>query len=520
MAFNYFDLQQSFSLLAIPRPQKPIKTDVPDGTRFYEHLDEGDYEPFSEVVSKLFAAFKFLPKWDQMAYEYGDPRTVNDILELAEYIDALGIDSFEDFEFPEGFSKQAAPSTSSGLYFGYGYGTRFSNLTYRANASTWQFMDGIDLSQDTVVTDIAKYFDWEAIQDIGGEASYYEIAENGLDSFTTEATEAFYLMCSMLESRSRVFNTWQDLIGSVTGLGNHESIIAHIDEWIGMDVDPHNLTILKMLFGMQSDFINSVDAYINCSTYWGDSFEVIDPSDPRYSLAGFGADLGSKVDDYIKGLEAGSEQYNPAVRLKAMWFKTGDYADLPGSAANGGCYWDVVDGLKTREIIMDETIEPSTNWVKYFWEKIKEAEDQEIIRIVVARSHNRMEEAEYKREKVDYETKVDDAKMEEAAKIRAEAKKRAARTAGNKKSIQRIQQRSKMARAIGKKRTSRNSANVTRAPHVARPSNNASAAPRTANKSLVSELVKNHITSVSGVPKNKAGSNGNKKKNPKSGEVI
>ncbi|MFC1560304.1 hypothetical protein ACFL4F_04305, partial [Candidatus Margulisiibacteriota bacterium] len=440
MAFNYFD-QGGFSTIAIPKPQTPIKHVAPDVKTFFEHYGETDYDSFCETVGKLFSSFKFLPEWDQKGYEFGTSMLSMDDATLLEngIEDAVVQDFLAAITGDESFSKQDNPGNGA-HYFGYGSGKAFSNLVYSPGASTWEYVEGYD-SLETMANLAIKAEleaaggtwsnDWSvgSIRNSGNDHSYYEIATAsaadgyGIDNYSNE--EAFYLMASMLESRTRVFNTWNDILGTLTN-----DPIGHIESWMNADVDPHNIGILKMFFGMQSDFINTVDAFINHATYWGDSFDVVtssdtDPLPPAEvtDLGLFAVALGLKVDAYIDTLVFGSAKHDAATELKDKWFKTGVHGSYQSDRMDGM----EIDGtwMQANDIIDsdDDVIDPATNWIKFFWGKLKEAGDKEVIRVIVSHVYNRSSQATYKREKKEYEEKVEEAKRDEAIQKKAVAKR-------------------------------------------------------------------------------------------------
>jgi chemotaxis protein histidine kinase CheA len=140
-------------------------------------------------------------------------------------------------------------------------------------------------------------------------------------------------MYSMLESRERVFSVLHDIFGdSINLTTDNNAVITNISEWLGhyTEVDPHNLGILKMFFGMQTDFINTLDAYINCETYWG--------SDLPNTQVDFSDKLKEKVDAYILTLSGDPNTAAEALAAKAledMWFAAPPRYDKVGDILTG-----------------------------------------------------------------------------------------------------------------------------------------------------------------------------------------
>ena len=410
-----YDYLNGGSSLALQRPTQPVKMRAPDASMLYLHAgeDNGQYLSFLDVVADLAQAFKFLPKYTQMKYRYGDPSVSNDPDVKAEYELALA-------EFPGDFgdySKQMDPKKLE-LIWGQGGGVGFTNLEFSPEASDWDLVnDNVNMNDagmafsSPLVKLIGDNFNWDDVKAAGAGMSYYQIAKTGI---TCSDEQAFDLMCSMLESRERVFNSY--------------SVFEDFSAWIAdhMEVDPHNLGILRMFFGMQTDFINTVDAYINCQTYWGGDLGT--PVDDPDGLGAFSADLMTKVQNYIDSL-SGTQQ-TAANDLRSMWL-------TPSQR------YDQVDGVWTGDLI-----ETEESPVKFFWDAMMEVGNREVLRVVIANMMNRSEQREYREKKEKYEIdkeelKLDDMRLEKmAARRRAEAKRLVSRS---------VARRSSFARAIKNK---------------------------------------------------------------------
>lgn len=306
--------------------------------------------------------------------------------------------------------------------WGQGMGVSYSNLEFSPNGSDWNLIEGVNADDGSVCAGLVPYFSsfvWGSIRDAGGSEGYYHIAKdisgdisaNGTSSMTPE--QSFYLMCSMLESRDRVLGVFKDIFGDDPSvLTDDEAVIDHITTWLASftKVDPHNLGVLKMFFEMQTDFINTVDAYMNCSTYWGGSLTA-QTSAADTDIGGFAGDLISKVNTYIGTLSG--TQHDAASALLSKW-------QTPCQR------WDNVSGQWTAELTpvnADWHVNDSGSWVEFFQDRMDEHVSKGIIRHFVARIHDRSETREYKAKMEEYEEKKWDEIQQEIFLRQVQAKK-------------------------------------------------------------------------------------------------
>ena len=305
--------------LTLMKPSKPVQTEAPDAKQIFLHAGENEaqYQSFIEAVSDLAQAFKFLPKYDQLNYKYGVPNVSTDPVITAEYDESLFEFDYTNDEIFGNFSKQTEPGYGTKIW-GEGLGRAFSNLEFSPDASDWDLLDGIST---------------------GSGQSFYQIAKSGAIS-TYSDEQAYNLMCLMTESKERVFSVLYDIFGDPEKLGAHEDlnlngiddVIDHISSWLDAhaSVDPHNLGVLKMFFGMQTDFINTLDAYVNCQTYWGG-----DLTTPVFSsdLGDFSETLRVKAESYISTLSGDAK--TAAESLESKWFSPAPRYDKVGETWTG-----------------------------------------------------------------------------------------------------------------------------------------------------------------------------------------
>jgi len=441
-----FDLNGGFSLLTLKKPFKPIKIEAPRKICLHTGENEGQYQSFLQVINDLALAFKFLPDNVDKAFKLVD-------------------------------------------------GTGYQNLDFCPEANQWDLIEGENINSTDIsfLDDINEYFNWDAIKSIGGSQSYYQIANStAISSFTDE--QAFNFMCSMLESKERVFGALTSIFGGADGLENNDDVIGHITSFLDSfnEVDPHNMSLLNMFFRMQTGFINALDAYLNCQTYWGG-----DLSNPFYSpeMGGFSDALKTKVESYISSpLCSGEGKIAAAKALEDKWFVQGHASCTlqPNSLTNT---YDLgndqiiadsdkvyVDGelmtrgrdytidYETGKITFSEGVIPidtevevnikvdfdyRTNsarwdkvgdtfvrdlrktdgsWVKFFEDKMDEFNNEDVVRIIAGNMMYRSEERKYKSEQAEYESKKDDLIQDEIFLQKLEAKNRAA----SKKTFQKL----------------------------------------------------------------------------------
>jgi len=341
-----FDLFSGFSTLTLKKPLKPIEVESPREICLYSGENEGQNQSFLQVIRDLALAFKFLPD------------NVDNAFKLTK-------------------------------------GTGYQNLDFCPEASEWDLIEGDNINSTDLssLDDINKYFNWDDIKNIGGSQSYYQIANStAISSFSDK--DAFNFMCSMLESKERVFGALTSIFGPADGLGNDADVIGHITSFLDgfTQVDPHNMNLLNMFFGMQTSFINALDAYMNCQTYWG--------GDGTSNL------LMSKVDSYISTL-SDDGQKTAAQNLETKWL-----TDEPR--------WD-----KVGDTFVKDLKNTDGSWVKFFQDKMDDFNNKDICRVVVSNMMNNSANQKYKNEKADYESKKDDLMQEEIFLQKLQAKKAA-----------------------------------------------------------------------------------------------
>jgi hypothetical protein len=425
-----FDLSamQYGGLLGLQSPSKPIKRESVDLTSIYLHGGENEeqYTTFLEAASALAQMFKFMTPGNQALIKTG-------------------------------------------------LGSAYRNMDIYADADEWNLIadERLNTDEESILADINKYFNWDSIKNIGADKTYFELATETDGAFSTMTDEdAFYLMCSMLESRQRVYSIFTKMFGDPSGLTDDATVIDNFSKWFESyaNVDTHNLSILSMFFQIQSSFINSLDSYVNCGSYWGDALET---APETLDLGTFSLDLMTKVKSYIATL-TDADTKDAADRLMAMW-------DTPSDR------WDsvMVDGeVKwTGEL---DGVEGS--WVKNFNDAMDEISSKDVIRNVIARTFNRSEDAKYKRETTIYEDKKDDYIQNEQFLQKMSAKK----TAVNKQAFAALlKRRGASSKLSGSKKTRKSLATRSK-----------SASPKTSKASNVQ--AKNRVSQASASVKAKS----------------
>jgi len=400
VAFDF----SGFSTFTLKKPSQPIPTQPPHEICLHGGEDEGQYQSFLKVIADLALAFKFLPNGASQSWQ-----------------------------------------------------NAYQNLDLSPEASQWDLImgdagSGIDdsLFGSSILSDINNYFSLDAIKSIGGSQSYSQISSGAISSFSDE--DAFNFMCSMTESRERVFSALTAIFGDAGKLDAHEDldgngmddVIDHIKSFLDQynQVDSHNIVLLNMFFGMQTDLINALDSYVNCQTYWGGD--------------GTGNLLMSKVDNYISTLSGGQKE--AAVELESMWLN-----HMPG--------WDNL----TKDINDTDLKNTEGSWVKFFRDKMDAINNEDAMRSIVSAIMNSSANQKYKRDKAEYEAKKDDLILDEIwqqrmqakaiAESRKTVKKLVARSASFSRAI-RIQGMKKSPAAVKRASVSRTRASVS----VSRPS--------------------------------------------------
>jgi len=245
----------------------------------------------------------------------------------------------------------------------------------------------------------------------------------------------------MTESKARVFGVLNDIFGDPGSLTDDNAVIDNISTWLEQytEVDPHNLGILKMFFGMQTDFINTLDAYVNCQTYWGG-----DLTTPVFStdLGDFSDTLKAKAESYISSLSG--EAKTAAESMESMWFSQAPRYDRVGDK------W-------TGELVGtggDFSVNTSGSWVEFFQDKMDEFGAKEVVRVITCHIFNRSANQRYSKEKAVYEEKKDDAILQEIFLQKMQSKNIAANRQAFKKNIARSANVSKAISTAGRRGSS------------------------------------------------------------------
>jgi len=305
---------------------------------------------------------------------------------------------------------------------GQGMGIGYSNLEFSPDANEWDMIPGDDIDSSGTsfladfdgdgdgASDLSNFFDLNGIlcDSKWTGMSYYDIAKSGMvDSTDFSDQDAFYLMCSMLESRERVFRTLREIFGDASELGagdvdnnGVDDVIDNITSFLDQytEVDPHNIGILKMFFGMQTDLVNTLDAFINCQTYWG-----LDPTLGGSDLGGFANTLMSKVNSYISNGLSGDltdaiyDAKDAAKDLEDLWFNL-DNDGNPSPLKR----WDRVNGEWAAGLAKTDG-----SWVKFFQDAMDNFNNEEVIRLVTCRILSRSGKRQYDVKMVKYESEKD-----------------------------------------------------------------------------------------------------------------
>ena len=308
-----------YAKYGLHKPRMPVVFTAPDDTKIYLHSGESSasFDRLVSLQSFLNEMMKFFPNFDQDGYMNGttnDTKAAGDDgigswedpnLIGTEFRDLLGgsyEDRYGDFHnVSYGYGDRPWGSTEGGIA---------ENLDFSPEAGDfWHFEDiaptegsggPIDVNEYMNLLYSAADFDtpqlaqindseWAAAQNyLNGfdGMSYYQIVMDNADSisftdtngdgkFTLgvdeynadgvgaykggSATDAYYLMLAMLESRRRVFYAMSEIFGSPYLIANDDShgIIDEFDSFMDHEIggaDSHNKRLFYMYFAMQHHF--------------------------------------------------------------------------------------------------------------------------------------------------------------------------------------------------------------------------------------------------------------------------
>ncbi len=152
-------------------------------------------------------------------------------------------------------------------------GQLYKNLDFSPEASVWDLITGVQgenihAEDASVVDDINNNFNWDDIKNIGGSESYDTIINKG-ELYSLSDEQAFDLMCSMLDSKERVFGAYQSIFGKAEDLSNDADVIGNINTFLANNntIDPHNMGLISLLFSLDGQFMDALSKFSTNSAF-------------------------------------------------------------------------------------------------------------------------------------------------------------------------------------------------------------------------------------------------------------
>ena len=172
-------------------------------------------------------------------------------------------------------------------------GQMYQNLDFTPGASVWDMITGVqgeNIPADQACPDqnapfqvdpsfqaAIQNFNWadinSAIKDKCGDESYDAIM-NGTGSVKLSDLsdeQAFDLMCSMLDSKEKVFGAYESIFGKAEDLGNNADVIGNINKFLANNntIDPHNMGLISLFFSLEGHFMDALSQFSSNSAFMG-----------------------------------------------------------------------------------------------------------------------------------------------------------------------------------------------------------------------------------------------------------
>ncbi|MBU0579874.1 MAG: hypothetical protein KKA19_01750, partial [Candidatus Margulisbacteria bacterium] len=307
----------------IPQPRKPVKLSrrevrlAPTDPKNSVH-----FKWLHQKTNYMLEMMKFFPDFENLGYA-GRTEDDEDALEMWDQYGEVATD--EETENLPGHFGNVKRDTLNGVPYGYGMGEKFEEVHFTPNAGEFNHIDaekggfaGVDLldCEQTTLANISSEL-WEKVKNsLNTEnRSYYEIAMDNNGSLADySAEDAYLLMVGMLESRTRVWLTMEELFGSFNEADDQKRIEI-IDSWVSAiedNLNPENIALFSVFLDSQESFINRLSAF-----YGGGTDAYLSYEDNQ-RIPNFYENLKTKVEAYRQEL-ANAGQMGKVQELDELW---------------------------------------------------------------------------------------------------------------------------------------------------------------------------------------------------------
>ena len=274
----------------IPKPRKPIRADS-KGIGFNAH----SRKEFLKQVNSMMQMTRFMPNYEKKLYagkgqeellesmsQYGDPYEDENGYLTASF------GKVQRAKGKDGESIRAAGQAQgvTGLYF-----DDQENLNDRIYVAGLEPEDYDDYTANPLINEELWAYANELLED--EERSYYEIImEQGLGEMNP--TEAFGLLVSMLESRTRVWGGMDQVFGSPDLSGTER--IQVFKEWMDQnqgELQMGQLGFLQMFLDIEQSFNSHV------LPLFGGSADYIHSEEDRNNVQAFMNQMSTKIAQFV-----------------------------------------------------------------------------------------------------------------------------------------------------------------------------------------------------------------------------
>jgi hypothetical protein len=468
---NIFD--GSYEFPEIKKPQKPLAVSRPVQGMF-GNPSQSDAVKDWEATQHNFLSemFKMMPSYEQSQYtnDYDDMPD-----QLKEYDPSYA--QGQDPRF--GLVNQAR--TSQGYLVGAGAADKFKkNINYREGFADYDHnaeagFEDLNLEEISVAGMSPGLF-----QKINGRFNadtrnhYQLIMDQDSGSLSALSDEdAFLMLGSLFESRSRVYNAMTTLFGDANITSDAERI-QHIDQWLnneGAEMSDDSKRIFLMYLGSFRGFFSRTKALMGMGTD-----DIQSPLD-KQKFSEFSSALQQKVNAYLQSMSDSDPRKEETQALVSAWYQpeqdgTGWFLQkgnrVKGAASIPGEIDTIFDQvarvdraqLVNRKNASEVWIEDAQTgsglhtgkaysevWGVHAYGVLQYFEDRVVDQSVMAGARNRADFYKFMEEMKVYDEKLETAKQEVNQQKKSEARSQAESQNAAKKAENQAQQRAQAFRA-------------------------------------------------------------------------
>lgn len=413
-----------------PKPQKPLAA---GSQKISLHINKGENNlsatEFNRKLNFALEVLKFFPDWENQIYA-GEKSDEAINIAKEQYAPAKKDENGNIIAPSFG---EVMRSKTYGQFNGTNLGGYTNDIEFYDYAGDFDHIkDKIDNEPEQPVEELIDPALWEKVQTAmkSENRSYYEIIMDGIEDKTPE--EAFNLLVAMLESRTRIVSTMNEVFGAPDQTDAEK--IEQFNQFLSQFKDQINnkkLGLLEFLLNTQQSFFSRV------FPLFGETDEFYESDLDKQRAGEFFDELSAKISQYI-GLDDLEKLTDEQI------------ASLPKEKQDAVLIWD--KWLNPEDVIAPaQNINPKdTEWGKADYEKTGEFINELTQENIVGRIGERRDLKIYKQKMEEWQDKKEEEEQEELNQL-----KRANKNQQEQKALQAKQRRTKIGEAIVNRQTTK-----------------------------------------------------------------